>query len=31
MHTYFDHDGWTYWTMGAPLHETVLIKRERMQ
>jgi len=29
LHTYFDHDGWTYWTMGAALHETILINRER--
>ena len=29
MHTYFDYDGWTYWTMGAPLDETILINRER--
>ena len=31
IHTYFDYDGWTYWTMGAPLHETILINRERTQ
>jgi hypothetical protein len=23
----FDIDGWTYWTMGAPLSETILINR----
>ena len=23
----FDIDGWTYWTMGAPLEETILINR----
>jgi len=25
--TYFDYDGMTYWTMGAPLDETVIINR----
>ena len=29
MHTYFDHDRWTYWTMGAPIDQTILINRER--
>lgn len=24
---YFDLDGWTYWTMGAPLSETIIINR----
>lgn len=26
--TYFDHDGWTYWTMGAPVPETTIINRK---
>ena len=26
-HTYFDVDGWQYWTMGAPLAATILINR----
>ena len=25
--TYFDHDGMTYWTMGAPVEETIIINR----
>jgi hypothetical protein len=25
--TYFDHDGITYWTMGEPLEETIIINR----
>ena len=29
VHTYLDHDGWTYWTMGAPVPATILINRER--
>lgn len=28
--TYFDLDGWTYWTMGAPVEETILINRARL-
>jgi hypothetical protein len=28
-HHYFDLDGWSYWTMGAPLDQTVLINRAR--
>jgi len=28
VHTYLDVDGFTYWTMGAPLHKTILINRE---
>ena len=28
-HQYFDLDGWKYWTMGAPLEETILINRAR--
>jgi hypothetical protein len=23
-------DGWTYWTMGAPVEETTLINRARL-
>ena len=26
-HTYFELDGWQYWTMGAPVHETTVINR----
>ncbi len=25
--TYFDEDGMTYWTMGEPLNETIIINR----
>lgn len=25
--TYFDYDGMTYWTMGAPIEETTIINR----
>lgn len=25
--TYFDHDGMTYWTMGAPIDDTIIINR----
>ena len=25
--TYYDEDGLTYWTMGAPINETVIINR----
>ena len=28
--TYLDIGGWKYWTMGAPLPETILINRERI-
>jgi len=24
---YYDQDGMTYWTMGAPVHETIIINR----
>ncbi len=24
---YFDQDGYTYWTMGAPIEETIIINR----
>ena len=27
--TYYDHDGMTYWTMGAPIEETIIINRCR--
>lgn len=30
-HTYLDIDGWRYWTMGAPLPETILINREEIK
>lgn len=26
----FDLDGWSYWTMGAPLKETILINRREL-
>ena len=26
----YDMDGWRYWTMGAPLPETILINRARI-
>jgi hypothetical protein len=26
-YTYFDYNGWTYWTMGAPLPITILINK----
>lgn len=26
-HTYLEVDGWEYWTMGAPIHDTVVINR----
>jgi len=29
-HTYLDLDGWSYWTMGAPVEETTLINRARV-
>jgi len=28
---YFDHDGMTYWTMGAPIGETTIINRSRKE
>ena len=27
----FDLDGWSYWTMGAPLEETILINRHELR
>ena len=29
--TYFDHDGMTYWTMGSPIDETIIINRCRKE
>jgi hypothetical protein len=29
--TYFDYDGMTYWTMGAPIGETIIINRCRKE
>ena len=29
--TYYDHDGMTYWTMGAPIEETIIINRCRKE
>jgi hypothetical protein len=28
--TYLELDGWEYWTMGAPLPETTVINRARV-
>lgn len=28
-HTYFDANGYTYWTMGAPIPATILINRAK--
>jgi hypothetical protein len=25
--TYYDWSGWVYWTMGAPIEETIIINR----
>ena len=30
-HHHIDLDGWKYWTMGAPLAETILINRARLE
>ena len=30
-HTYFALDGWEYWTMGAPVVETTVINRARLE
>lgn len=27
MYTYYFHDGWFYWTMGAPISETYILNR----
>jgi len=29
--TYFDYEGMTYWTMGAPIEETIIINRCRKE
>ena len=29
--TYFDHEGMTYWTMGAPINETIIVNRCRIE
>jgi len=29
-YTYLNVDGWRYWTMGAPLEETTVINRARL-
>ena len=29
--TYFDHDGFTYWTMGEPVEETTIVNRCRKE
>jgi hypothetical protein len=29
-YTKLDIEGWSYWTMGAPLDETILINRARL-
>jgi hypothetical protein len=29
-HTYLEIDGWQYWTMGAPVAETTVINRARV-
>jgi len=29
--TYYDYDGMTYWTMGAPFEETIIINRCRKE
>ena len=28
--TYLDLDGWTYWTMGEPVENTILVNRARL-
>jgi hypothetical protein len=28
---YFDQDGYTYWTMGSPLEETIIINRTQSE
>jgi hypothetical protein len=30
-YSYFDVDGWQYWTMGAPLDQTILINRAKLE
>jgi hypothetical protein len=29
--TYYDHDGMTYWTMGAPIEEIIIVNRCRKE
>jgi hypothetical protein len=29
-HHYLDLDGWSYWTMGAPVEQTIVINRARI-
>jgi len=29
--TYYEHEGMTYWTMGAPIEETIIINRCRKE
>jgi hypothetical protein len=29
-HTYLDIDGYQYWTMGAPIADTIIIKRSKL-
>jgi len=29
-YTYFDFNGWKYWTMGDPIEETTIINRARI-
>ena len=29
MWTYLDFDGWTYWTMGEPVVETIILNRRK--
>lgn len=31
IYSYLDIDGWQYWTMGAPVGETILINRARLR
>ena len=30
-YTSYDIDGWYYWTMGAPVEETILINRAQIE
>ncbi len=30
-HTYLDLDGFKYWTMGAPIDQTIIINREALK
>jgi len=31
MIVYFNHNGFTYWTMGAPIEETIIINRTQKE